>query len=151
VNRLRGAGDALLALQLALVAALAGAAAPEFLAARAPALAWLLALAGVALGAWSLHANRPGNFSIRPLPLVGARFVQSGPYRFVRHPMYSTVLLCALACLAARPLAWVRAAVLTLAGVLAGKAALEERWMSERFPAYADYRRRTRRFLPGLY
>lgn len=144
-------GDGLLALQLALIAALAWAALPEFLTARAPALAWLLALAGALLGAWSLHANPPGNFSIRPLPRDGARFVQSGPYRHVRHPMYSTVLLCALACVAARPSAWVAAATLALAAVLAAKAALEERWMGERFAAYADYRRRTRRFVPGLY
>ena len=151
MDRLRVCGDALLALQLALIAALAWAAAPQFLAARAPAAAWLLALAGAALGAWSLRANPPGNFSIRPLPLAGARFVQSGPYRHVRHPMYSTVLLCALACVAARPLPWVMLAALALAAVLAAKAALEERWMTERFPAYADYRRHTRRFVPGLY
>ena len=31
------------------------------------------------------------------------------------------------------------------------KSRREERWLADRFPAYADYRRRTRRLIPWLY
>ena len=37
-----------------------------------------------------------------------------------------------------------------LLAVLWRKADLEERWLAERYSGYVDYRRRTRRFVPGL-
>jgi protein-S-isoprenylcysteine O-methyltransferase Ste14 len=74
-------------------------------------LAALLALAGAALGAAALRANRPGNFNIHPAPREGGELVEHGPYRWLRHPMYSAVLLmCAAAAVLAAswagPLAW---------------------------------------------
>jgi protein-S-isoprenylcysteine O-methyltransferase Ste14 len=40
---------------------------------------------------------------------------------------------------------------LGLAAVLDLKARREEAWLVVRYPGYAAYARRTRRFLPGLY
>jgi protein-S-isoprenylcysteine O-methyltransferase Ste14 len=146
-----GVGNALVALQLALIAALAWLAAPAFLGGRAPPGAWALVAAGFALGLWALSANRPGNFNVRPAPRAGGRLVQHGPYRWIRHPMYTAVIACALACswAGASPWGWVAAAA--LAAVLATKAALEERWMLVEHPGYAEYRARTWRFMPGLF
>jgi protein-S-isoprenylcysteine O-methyltransferase Ste14 len=144
-------GTALVALQFALIAALAAYGAPEFLSGQAPAIAWALAAGGAVLGAWALYCNRPGNFNIRPIPRVGGHLVQQGPYRWIRHPMYTAVILCGLACAwvlgsATGWLAW--AALVT---VLAVKATLEERWMLDQHPDYAAYRTRTWRFVPGLF
>ncbi len=112
----------------------------------APAL--LAAACGAALGVWVLAWNRPGNFNIRPEPKAQARLVLEGPYRRMRHPMYSALLLLMAGVLAASPdaprvLAW-----LALLLVLHGKAALEERLLLQRWPQYADYRARTWRFIP---
>ena len=49
--------------------------------------------AGIAMGAWALTANRPGNFNIRPDVKPGGRHVTQGPYAYVRHPMYLAVML----------------------------------------------------------
>ena len=49
------------------------------------------------LAVWALAANRPGNFNIRPTPRPGGALVTSGPYRWVRHPMYTSVLMAAAA------------------------------------------------------
>jgi protein-S-isoprenylcysteine O-methyltransferase Ste14 len=103
-----------------------------------------------ALGLWAMSANRPGNFNIQPLPRAGGVLVQHGPYRWVRHPMYTAVLAFGAACALAAGTVLAAAAALALLPVLWVKAGLEERWMAEMHPAYADYRRRTRRFLPGL-
>lgn len=42
--------------------------------------AWIAALASLALAAWTLRHNRPGNFNIRPIPKVSGNLVTSGPY-----------------------------------------------------------------------
>ena len=104
-----------------------------------------------AVGLWALTANRPGNFNIRPAPREGGVLVAHGPYRWIRHPMYSAVIAFGLACAwsGAAPWAWLFFGALV--AVLFTKAAYEERWMLEAHPGYAAYRKRTRRFLPGLF
>jgi protein-S-isoprenylcysteine O-methyltransferase Ste14 len=103
---------------------------------------------GALVGAWTLTANRPGNFSIFPEPRAKARLVTSGPYRFVRHPMYLAVLLLALGC-AAGWRTWIHAiAFVVLAIVLHRKAGLEERYLLAQFPDYRGYLERTPRILP---
>lgn len=146
----RRIGSALVAGQLALMAALALLAAPAFLRGAAGPGAWLLALAGAALGGWAVSANRPGNFNVRPTPRAGGVLVQRGPYRWIRHPMYTSVMACGFAAAWAAASVWGWVAVAALVAVLALKASFEERWMLQAHPEYADYRLRTRRFLPWL-
>jgi len=143
-------GTVLVALQLALIAALAVLALPAFLRGHAPAGAWVLAAAGALLGLWALSCNRPGNFNIRPTPREGGQLVQQGPYRWIRHPMYTAVIACGLACAWAGNSFWGWAGVAALVAVLATKATFEERWMLAGHPGYAAYRTRTWRFLPGI-
>lgn len=143
-------GTALVTAQLGLMAALGMWAVPPFLQGRAPLPAWALAAAGAALGLWTLAHNRPGNFNIRPTPREGGRLVRTGPYRWIRHPMYTAVIACAAACAWAVGSAWAWLAAAALVAVLAVKAFFEERWMLQWHPGYDDYRRRTRRFLPFI-
>ena len=108
----------------------------------------VLAGCGGVIAAWSLSANRPGNFNIRPDPKAGGRLVTGGPYRHVRHPMYVAVLVfgAGMATAYAEPWRWIAFALLAL--VLDRKAAREERALRSQFPAYSDYAARTGRFLP---
>ena len=112
--------------------------------------AWVLPplLLGGGLTAWVLAWNRPGNFNIRPEPKAGASLVMGGPYRRMRHPMYSALLLVMAAGVAASPDAPRALAWLALLLVLHGKAGLEERLLLARWPQYAGYRARTWRFIP---
>jgi protein-S-isoprenylcysteine O-methyltransferase Ste14 len=144
-------GPLLVALQFMLIAAVAVPAARPFLTGMAGPGAWLLMVSGLALGIWALTCNRPGNFNIRPTPREGGELVQSGPYRWIRHPMYSAVLLVAAACAWVDASVWAASALAALALVLTVKAGLEERWMAAKHPGYADYCKRSRRFVPGLY
>jgi len=145
------AGSWLVFLQFSLLLGLAVMAWPSL---RQGAGSWVcVALAGASLawGSWTLLHNRLGNFNIRPTPKAGGTLVTSGPYRLVRHPMYTAVLLgaSALACLA-EPLP----AALTwsaLAEVLWIKAGLEEQWMRETHPAYGSYCSQNKRFVPWLF
>jgi protein-S-isoprenylcysteine O-methyltransferase Ste14 len=144
-------GSMLVVLQLALLAWLALKGVAGLRAGRLPVDAVLVAAAAVALGLWALSANRPGNFNIRPQPRAGGQLVQHGPYRWIRHPMYSALLLAGVA--AARGAGDVETwlVLAALAVVLVIKANVEERELTERYPAYRAYQRHTRRFMPGLY
>jgi protein-S-isoprenylcysteine O-methyltransferase Ste14 len=144
-------GSMLVILQLALLAWLTLKGIAGLWAGRLPVDGFLLAAAGIALGLWALSANRLGNFNIRPLPRAGGRLIQHGPYRWIRHPMYSALLLAGVAAarLAADIETWL--VLGALAVVLVIKAIVEERGMVERHPAYREYQQRTRRFVPGLY
>lgn len=144
-------GVVLVTLQFGLLLLMAWMASPRVAGGPISATAVALALASAVLVLWTFQHNRPGNFNIRPTPRQGGQLITSGPYRHVRHPMYSAVLLGAAAMAWMSPplagwLAWV-----TLLAVLLGKSALEERWMIEQHPQYAAYRKHSWRLVPGLF
>ena len=104
--------------------------------------------AGIALGIYALSANRPGNFNIRPEPKSGGHLVRRGPYRHIRHPMYSAVMLAMLGMCIGYATPWRWAALVALGIVLVVKAGIEEDAMMARHADYADYARTTKRFVP---
>jgi protein-S-isoprenylcysteine O-methyltransferase Ste14 len=108
----------------------------------------------VAAGAGVLFTARAAmgaSFTVQPRPRAEGALVTSGPFRIVRHPIY----LGALLCLAGGSLfrSWTGLALTGVLAVLwAGKARVEERYLSARFPEYEAYRRRVRhRLVPFLY
>lgn len=111
----------------------------------------LLLLAAALLGIWTLRHNRPGNFNVQPTPRARAQLITGGPYGYIRHPMYLTVLLGALGLALAAGGTPRLLAALALWPVLAAKAMLEERLLLARWPEYAAYRARTRHLLPGIW
>lgn len=115
-----------------------------------PALLALLA-AGVALGAWAMLSMGFGNFGASPVPLAEARFVARGPYAYIRHPMYTGLLLATLALVlaASSPLRIVIWLVLLADLVL--KLHYEEGLLAAKFPQYAEYQKRTKKLVPFIY
>ena len=113
---------------------------------------WLwLELAGLGIVAWAVFTMKPNH--VNPLPNVrrNATLVTRGPYRWVRHPMYTGVLLTMLALVVGewtvtRALVW----LILLANLLA-KLSYEETLLAQRFPEYAAYQQRTRKLLPFVY
>ncbi|MBE7500425.1 MAG: isoprenylcysteine carboxylmethyltransferase family protein [Verrucomicrobiales bacterium] len=112
------------------------------------AAALLLAGAGFGIGgAWVLGRNR----TIFPRPNAGSRLVTGGIYRWVRHPLYASLMFLSFAW-ALYWSSWPTAlAALVLTVFLRAKAAREEAWLREHFPGYADYAGRVRRFFPGVW
>ena len=120
-----------------------------------PSKAWpftlLLLAVAVVLGVWTLGYNRWGNFNIRPELRSGARLVTRGPYRRIRHPMYTSVLLSMGALVVADARPWRIALLVALLVVLMLKAAREEEYLRAAFPDYAAYASRTWRLVPFVY
>jgi protein-S-isoprenylcysteine O-methyltransferase Ste14 len=103
----------------------------------------LLALRGV----WDLRRQ----ITALPYPPDGARLVETGAYRLVRHPIYGGIVLGGIgwALVTASAAAAVMAIVLFVFFDL--KARREEAWLLARLPGYAVYRARTRRLIPWCY
>ncbi|MFZ2662942.1 methyltransferase family protein [Rhodoferax sp.] len=143
-------GSLLVAAQFGTLGALLLLAAPSLMPQNFQALTWLALGLSVVLGLWALLANRPGNFNIHPTPRANGKLVAHGPYRWIRHPMYTAVSLLGLACALAlgSALGWLLWLMLSL--VMLAKARLEERWMAALHPDYAPYQARTRWFIPYL-
>ena len=92
-----------------------------------------------------------GSLSPLPKPLASAELVDRGIYRFIRHPIYTGLVLAALggSIYAVSPVALVF--TLALAVVLDLKARREEIWLREHYPGYAAYSERTKKFIPLVY
>ncbi len=76
--------------------------------------------------------------------------VTSGPYRLVRHPIYSGILTAGIGTAVA--LSWLWLAAVALAGIyFVYSATVEERYLTEQFPdAYPRYRHSTKMLVPFL-
>lgn len=104
-------------------------------------LGFLPAALGAGLVAWSARELGP-SFTPFPKPPPQGELVETGPYRVLRHPIYVGGVLFA-AGLSLVFSAYGLALTALLAVFWVAKARLEERHLGERFPDYAEYRRRT--------
>jgi protein-S-isoprenylcysteine O-methyltransferase Ste14 len=101
---------------------------------------------------WVFRVNSFAAPVIKVQAARGHHVISSGPYAFVRHPMYSGVMLFFLGV----PLlvgSWWGVALAPLFAVLfAVRVRIEERALAEGLPDYADYTARVRyRLLPGVW
>ncbi len=91
------------------------------------------------------------NLTPVPFPKAEATLIETGPYGFVRHPMYSGAVLMALGW-ALWAHGWLTigyAVVLFL--FFDVKSRREERWLIEKFAGYASYQRHVRKLIPYVY
>jgi protein-S-isoprenylcysteine O-methyltransferase Ste14 len=85
-----------------------------------------------------------------PKPREDSELIAHGIYSRVRHPLYTSVMLASLGWALIWQSAASFAAALVLIPFFHAKARSEERWLTEKFPNYADYAKRVPRFLPRL-
>lgn len=107
----------------------------------------ILVAGGLGLAAWArVYLGR--NWGMPMTSKSEPELVTSGPYHFVRHPIYSGLLLALLGTALATNLFWLIALVL-MGAYFIYSATVEERLMGASFPeAYPAYRAHTKMLIP---
>ncbi len=104
----------------------------------------------VALLIWARITFGRRSFHAAANPTEGG-LVTSGPYHYIRHPIYTAACLFGWASIITHlSLASVAFGMLMFVGSLMRMLA-EERLVQERYPQYVDYAKQTKRMLPGVF
>jgi len=106
-------------------------------------------LLGLALAVWArVYLGR--NWGMPMTQKVDPELVTTGPYRRVRHPIYSGIILAMIGTAIAVSLYWL-VAVVVLGGYFIYSATVEERYLAERFPdSYSEYKESTKMLIPFI-
>ncbi len=121
---------------------------------------WLiLQLIGLGLGGWGVLAMKMGNFNIQPEVKTNAIMVSSGPYKIIRNPMYSGLLLFFGISVFGNfdfdnlTYSFIRLSVfILLTAVLIMKIYMEEAFLTRKFGTkYTTFKEKTYRLIPFIY
>lgn len=121
--------------------------------------AWLQVIGGAGMVAGALvlwgsiqqHTRtNAASPNVMPIPRDDAQLVVSGIYAYVRHPIYSSVLLVAFGIALLHGHIVLFAIAAALYALLDAKSRYEEHFLIDKYPDYADYMTMTGRFIPPL-
>jgi protein-S-isoprenylcysteine O-methyltransferase Ste14 len=115
-----------------------------------PLVGTALVAAGLALAVWArVHLGR--NWSGKVVVKVDHALIRTGPYRTIRHPIYTGLLLALFGtALAIGEWRGFLALALGLVGILF-RVHAEETRMTETFPEYTAYKRESSALVPGVF
>lgn len=116
------------------------------------ALGVLLYAAGMVPATWSLAVNRFLATTVRIQSERGHSVVTHGPYRVVRHPMYSGLILVYLSLPLILGSWWAMLTMAPILPLLVYRTAREDALLQAELPGYSEFTRQTRyRLVAGLW
>jgi protein-S-isoprenylcysteine O-methyltransferase Ste14 len=110
----------------------------------------VLFVSGLTFAVWArIHLGR--NWGTPMTQKDDPELVTSGPYRLVRHPIYSGILIAGIGTAVGLDWRWLTAVILASVYCFYS-ATVEERYMTEQFPDdYPIYRRSTKMLVPFIF
>lgn len=110
----------------------------------------VLFFVGLLLALWA-RLNIKDNWGFPMSEKKGGELVTSGPYKFIRHPIYSGILLASLGTALGATLYWLMV-LAAFAVYFIWSAVEEEKYMASIFPkTYPPYRRASKMFIPFVF
>ena len=111
----------------------------------------VLEMLGFFFGFWALVTMKFRNLSVFPEIKPSSSLQTSGPYRWIRHPMYSALLLVMLVLVLEDFTYWRGAVWLILSLGLVLKLEYEEQLLVNKFPEYRGYQSKTSKLIPWIW
>ncbi|RJQ25866.1 isoprenylcysteine carboxylmethyltransferase family protein [Candidatus Parcubacteria bacterium] len=113
---------------------------------------FVLELFGIFLFLWAFFTfKKISKLSVSPEPADKAHLVTSGPYKLIRHPMYSSILIT-MATLVIDIFTVERFILYIILFIdLIIKLNFEEKLLKQKFKNYSFYKKRTYRLIPFIY
>lgn len=112
---------------------------------------YLLYSFAILLAMSAVYSMKLHTLTALPMPKQGSKLCQSGPYRVMRHPMYSSLLLIMLAFLINDFNWWRVLSALLLCVVIFSKIKIEEKALLQKFDDYSLYTKKTWAIVPYIY
>jgi protein-S-isoprenylcysteine O-methyltransferase Ste14 len=116
-----------------------------------PALAYAFVILSILLAFWAIVTMQKSKLRILPEPSANATLITNGPYRFIRHPMYTAILLGSVGLLIHQFTRLRLSIAIALAIVLLVKLIWEEKMLLQKFDGYSGYMKHTKRLLPFIF
>ena len=114
---------------------------------------WAFLLLGISglLAFWAMAVMKLGNFNVVPNPVVNGNLITVGPYSIIRHPMYTSIFIFAIALLAGQfDYAKLITSIVLVIGLIV-KMFYEEGLLCNHFPDYKAYMQKTKRVIPFVW
>ena len=106
-------------------------------------------LFAIGLSIWARKSFIGGKFSIHAQP-VERPLLLSGPYKYIRHPMYTAALLFIWSSILGH-LSIINIIIgLVVTGIIVIRIIVEEHFLNEYYADYTDYSVKTRRIIPFI-
>jgi len=107
----------------------------------------LLLIGGVIIAALSSHQLGP-SLTATPVPKKLSTLHTQGIYKYIRHPIYSSIILAGLGVVLIRPYLSSLIIYILLVIFFNFKSRFEEKLLSQKFDDYSNYKLHSGRFLP---
>lgn len=108
-------------------------------------------ISGMIILLWAVWEMKKSKLQIFPDVERDATLIKTGPYKLIRHPMYTGVILLCLGLLISN---------ITIGGIfffiillidLVAKLHYEEKLLIKHFAEYTNYRKKTKKLIPYIY
>lgn len=103
----------------------------------------------IGVAVWARRSFHAGQFSVTAEPKDGP-LLSTGPYRWIRHPMYASALLLLWATILGHFSLLPGLIGLIVTGAIALRIVTEEQFLRTSFPDYVEYAHKTKRLIPFL-
>ncbi|MBT3301755.1 MAG: hypothetical protein HOD63_10670 [Bacteroidetes bacterium] len=111
----------------------------------------IIQISGLFLGIWALYVMGRGNINIPPDLKENIKLTQKGPYKVIRHPMYTAIILTLFPLVIENFSIFRLIIFIILIADLVYKLHWEEKMLLKRFPEYSTYQKKSSRIIPFIY
>lgn len=111
----------------------------------------LIETLGLFLAIWAIAVMSKSKLNISPRPKTDAHLIKEGPYAFIRHPMYASIILSFLPLLLSYYSIEALSIFMVLVINLIFKLSFEEKLLCNYFDEYEEYKKHSWRLIPYIY